>query len=68
MSSAAAEETLNRLPEWYVLVGTRQSCRRSGPIKSARPQGGAFGDSGEASRKGCTNRIGNKASLKKIPR
>jgi len=71
---AAAEETLDKLPEWYVLVGTCPACRRSGPVERRdiiRVMGRRAVLSAIPSKlrcKGCTNKSGNKLTIKKLPR
>ena len=73
-AGAAAEETLDRLPEWYALVGTCPSCRRSGPVERRdiiRVMGRKAVLSAIPARlrcKGCTNKSGNKLTIKKLPR
>jgi hypothetical protein len=72
--AAAAEETLDKLPEWYVLVGTCPACRRSGPVERRdiiRVMGRQAVLSAVPARlrcKGCTNKAGNKLTVKKPPR
>jgi hypothetical protein len=73
-TAAAAEETLDKLPEWYVLVGTCTACRRSGPVER-RDMITVMGPKAILSAiparlrcKGCTNTKGNKMTVKKLQR
>ena len=71
---SAAEETLDRLPEWYVLVGTCPECRRSGPIECRdvirvlRRKAILKAISERLRCKGCLNKVGNKVIAKRLPR
>lgn len=67
-------DTLDRFPEWYVLLGWCQRCRRYGPIE----RGDVHRILGAAARlvdiapkllcTGCRQRRGNKLSIRKLPR
>lgn len=73
-AGAAAEETLDKIPEWYAFVGTCPHCRRSGSIER-RDIRRVLGSKTVLSAipeklrcKACQNKIGNRVTLKKLPR
>ncbi|CUW93591.1 hypothetical protein AGR2A_Cc70051 [Agrobacterium genomosp. 2 str. CFBP 5494] len=65
---------MDQVPEWYAFVGTCPRCRRSGSIERRdikRVLGPKTVLSAIPSRlrcKACQNKVGNKATMRKMPR